>query len=254
LTLFVDKLAAVADMREAMSMLPKSVIDTSTMTPDYLYRKLLSAEKAAAHRLRVFLEPTKVFAGEPTANELAAIPDGMPWAEEAGYDYEPELWNAEDWGYLVLRNRFVSAVDSVQFMYPAPAATVFTIPPNWIRLDKKAGHIRFVPAGTAMTSSVFSAFILSAMHGGRNVPQMIQVRYTAGLNDVAAVYPDLIDTMRKMAALLVIGDAFPAQSGSISADGLSQSTSVDISKWQEGVDSALDHIRDSLHGVRCMVL
>jgi len=254
MTLFADKPAALAILRSMLIEAAGSYINVAAIHNDTLYRKLLAAEKSAQRRLRVFLEPTKVFAGEPTAGELAALPTGALWVEESGYDYEPDRWNTDQWGYLVLRNIFVSKVDSVQFVYPAPASALFTIPPSWIRLDKKAGHIRFVPAGTAMSGATFSAFILSAMYGGRTVPQMIQVRYTAGLADAAEDYPDLIDLIYKMAIVLAINDSFPAQSGSISSDGLSQSNSLDMSKWQEVIDASLENMRDSMHGVRCMVL
>jgi hypothetical protein len=178
----------------------------------------------------------------------------MPWVEESGYDYEPDVWNTDKWGYLVLRNPFVSAVKSVQFIYPVPASAPFTIPPSWIRIDKKAGHIRFVPTGSGPTAATFSAFILAAMYGGRLVPQMIQVRYTAGLPNAAGDYPDLLDLVKKMAILRAINSAFPAQSGSISADGLSMSSSIDAQKWQDTIDASMNHLRDALHGVRCMVL
>lgn len=223
------------------------------LSDDYIYGKVLAAEAEAARRLRVLLEPTTVFAGEPSAAEIAAV--GVnPWIEESGYDYEPELWNPEDWGYLVLRNRLVSSITSVEFVYPLPVAGSFRIPDSWIRLDKKAGHIRFVPAAASAMSGAFGSMILSMMAGGRIVPQMIKVRYVAGMVNAARDYPDLIGTIKKMVVFGIFKDAFVAPSGSISADGLSRSFSQDLDKHSAQIDAELDHLRESLHGVRCMVL
>ena len=92
------------------------------------------------------------------------------------------------------------------------------------------------------------------MGGGGTVPHMIQVRYRAGLENAARDYPDLVDLVQKAAVLRMIEDAFLPQSGSISADGLSRSTSIDAAKYHEQVDARLDRLRDALSGVRCLVL
>lgn len=254
MTLFATNAAVVAELRADRLVLSGSLyFNAADLTDDYIYNKVLSAEADAARRLRVFLEPTTVFAGEPSADEIASV-GTAPWIEEAGYDYEPELWNAEDWGYLVLRNKLVSRIVSLEFVYPSPAAGSFKFPDTWMRLDKKAGHIRFVPAGATMQVGALSAMILSMMAGGRTVPQMIKARYIAGMSNAAKDYPDLIDLIKRMAVLRIINDAFVPQSGSISADGLSQSFSTDIDKLAAGVDAQIEALRTSIHGIRCMVL
>jgi hypothetical protein len=213
----------------------------------------MSAEKDAERRLRVFFEPVTVFAYEPSDAEIAAL-NGARYAEESAYDYEPGVWGTEDWGYMVLRKAPVIAVDSVVFSYPAPGQAAFTLPKEWIRLDKKAGHVRFVPSGSVLTVGMMSATILSAMSGGRVIPQMIQVKYRAGLRNACADYPDLIDLVQKMAMLRIVQDAYLPQSGSISADGLSQSMSVQMDAYHDGVDAAIDTLLQALHGIRMTVL
>lgn len=249
-----SKTTIVAEMRaDRLVLAGGSYFKASALTDDFIYNKLLAAEADAARRLRVLLEPTIVFAGAPTAAEITAA-GTSPWIEESGYDYEPELWNPDDWGYLVLRNRFVNSVTSVEFVYPLPVESAYQIPASWLRLDKKAGHVRFVPvAGSAMTGA-FGGMMLSMMAGGRTVPQMIKVRYVAGLTNAASTYPDLLDLIKKMAVLRIINDTFVPQSGSISADGLSKSFSADVDKFSSGVDAMLGTLRDSMQGVRVMVL
>ena len=92
------------------------------------------------------------------------------------------------------------------------------------------------------------------MAGGRVIPAMIRVRYVAGLKNVARDFPDLVDVVKKMAILRILQTAFLPQSGTISADGLSQSTSLDIQKWHDGVDDALDVLMQAIHGPRMTVL
>lgn len=249
-----NKTALVAEMRaDRLILAGGTYFEASALTDDFIFGKLISAEADAARRLRVPLETTTVFSGEPSDTEIAAV--GVnPWIEESGYDYEPDLWNPDDWGYLVLRNRLVQSVTSVEFIYPLPAAGSFLIPISWVRLDKKAGHIRFVPNAASAMTGAFGSMILSMMAGGRIIPQMIKVRYVAGMVNAPRDYPDLLDLIKKMAVLRIINDAFVPQSGSISGDGLSQSFSADLDKFASGIDSMIDTLRESIHGIRMCVL
>ncbi len=254
MTIFADKVATVAELRADRLILAGGESFTpSQLSTDYIYGKALSAEAEASRRLRVFFEPTMVFAGEPSAEEIAAI--GVnPWVEESGYDYEPDIWNMEDWGYLMLRNCLVSRVDSVDFVYPSPVAGIFRMPQSWVRLDKKAGHLRFVPAGSTLSTGAMGSMMISMIAGGRNIPQMLKIRYVAGMENINRDYPDLVTVIKRMAVLSIMKDAFIAQSGSISGDGLSQSLSRDVDKYEDSVSSALDHIKQSIHGIVVMVL
>ncbi len=253
--LFPDMSAAVAGIKaDRLSMMASTLLGESFAPTDaYLAGKLAAAEADAERRLRVSFEPVHVFAGEPTEAEIAAL-NGAKWVEESAYDYEPNLWTMEDWGYLVLRRKPVVRVESMQMIYPTPAHSVFTIPTHWIRLDKKAGHIRVVPGSPALGAGIVGMTMLSAMAAGRNIPDMIRIRYVAGLSNAAEQWPDLLDLVKKMAVLRVVQDAYLPSSGSISADGLSESMSVDMQAYHDGVDAALDIIMDAMHGPRMMVL
>ncbi len=251
-TLFQNRSSSVTQLRRDILAM-QSYVTAADLSDDYIYDKLLAAEADAARRLRVFLEPTTVFSGAPTLEEISAITTNK-WVEESGYDYEPDVWNMEDWGYLALRNKLVSQIISVEFVYPSPVAGIFKMPDNWIRLDKKAGHLRFVPAGSTMSTGAMGSMMITMMAGGQNVPQMLKIRYIAGMADAYTDYPDLVPVVKRMAVLSILKDAFIAQSGSISADGLSQSSSLDMDKYEDSVNSALDHIKQSIHGIVMMVL
>lgn len=254
MTIFADRASTIAELRADRLVLAGGEIFTSGLLSDnYIYGKALSAEAEASRRLRVFFEPTTVFAGEPSADEIAAVGAGA-WVEESGYDYEPGLWNMEDWGYLKLRNRFVISLTSVEFVYPSPVAGIFRMPDNWIRLDKKAGELRFVPAGSTLSTGAMGSMMITMMAGGQNIPQMLKIRYVSGMTNINRDYPDLVTVIKRMAVLSILKDAFVAQSGSISADGLSQSLSRDVDKYEDSVSAALDHIKQSIHGIVVMVL
>lgn len=241
--------------RDMLSMAKASVLPDMDFSDAYIAERLRIAETEAERRLRVFFSETTVFAYQPTEQEITALEaEGKRWHEEPSYDYEPQMWTAEDWGYLVLRQRPVQKVEMCQFAYPSPVNGFFKVPMDWIRLDKKAGHVRFVPSGSTLGVAPIAGFILSCLGGGTMIPDMIQVRYQAGLKDVAKVFPDLVNVVQKMAILGIIKNAFMPSSGSISADGLSQSSSIQLADWQGDIDNELDHLSQQIHGVRMTIL
>ncbi|MNP11944.1 hypothetical protein D3C76_1041570 [compost metagenome] len=102
---------------------------------------------------------------------------------------------------------------------------------------------------------------LMAGVAGRIIPSMVEVEYTAGLTDVANTYPELLDCIKKKAVLKVVADAYLPQSGSISADGLSQSLSVDMDKYHDAIDHIINGpaganggLMSKIHGIRVMVM
>lgn len=218
----------------------------------FLWGQYLAAEADASRQLRVLFAPTVVFAGDPSPEEIAAL-DGAPFLVEAAYDYEPDMFRDDKWGMILTRQRPIVSVERVEMVFPAIASAPFRVPADWIRLDRKYGQIRIVPAGAAMATPI-AMHLMQIVGGGRSVPHMVRVRYTAGLTDVATNYPDLIDVIKKMAVLRIIDGQFFPQSGSISGDGLSRSVSVDVQKLHDGIDDKLDLLREAIHGVRMVVL
>lgn len=251
MSIFADVAATAASLQDdRLAMMAGSLLGTGfAPSTTYLEAKLRAAETDAERRLRVYFTPTYVFAGEPTSPEVSALA-GARWVEESAYDYEPGIWTAEDWGYLPLRKVPLISLVSVTFVYPTQ--TVFTLPAAWVRMDKKAGHLRFVP--TSLASGTLPLQLLSAISGNRVIPAMIHLRYVAGLQNAATEWPDLVDVIKKMAVLRIVQDLYLPQSGSISADGLSQTLSVDMQKYHDGVDTALDTLFQAIHGPVLTVL
>jgi hypothetical protein len=250
---------AVADMRrDRLVMAASGILPQITVTDDYLWDKLRAAEAEAQRDLRVYFQPTALFPDTPTDVELAAL-NGAPWAIDPGYDFGPENFYHDKWGMIITRQKPIISVSSVRMVYPSPAALIYEFPADWIRLDRKYGHIRLVPSSSLSLGSL-SANVMQ-LFSSRMIPQAMQVRYVAGLENAAQDYPDLIDLVMKKAALKVIGDLFLPQSGSISADGLSQSFGADFAKYHESIDLIMNGPKGSngglmtaIHGARLSVL
>jgi hypothetical protein len=262
MTIFKNRTAIVSELRaDRLALAASSVLPNVAVSDDFIYSKVLAAEAEIARRLRVHLEPTIIVPDDAAQTELDALAAaGQPWSQEAAYDYETDFFIGDKWGYIITRNKPIVSVQSLKFVYPSALNQVFTIPPEWIRMDRKFGHIRLVPATQAFAAPL-GAFLIQALSGGRLIPFMIQLRYTAGLQNVAMNWPDIMDVIKKRAVVGMITDAFLPQSGSISADGLSQSLSVDVEKYHESIDRAIDGPKGSngglisaIHGVRIGVM
>ncbi len=259
--LFPDKTAAITKMRtERLLVAASGALPSVTLTDEYIWGKLRAAESEIAHTLRVPLGPTTFFPLEPTAEEILALGGGA-WGVDPGYDYSPEAFGYNDkWGMLKMRNKPLISVSRVRFAYPGGSGSSYDLPLDWLRMDKKYGTIQFVPSSTAFVAPL-NAFVMQAIGNGRTIPLAIQVTYVAGLANAARDYPELLDVVMKMASLKMVEDAFLPQSGSISADGLSQSMSVDMDKHHDTIDRILfggkgsnGGLMTAIHGIRLGVL
>jgi hypothetical protein len=161
---------------------------------------------------------------------------------------------------IKLRNKPLHSVSRIRFAYPGGPTAHYDLPLDWLRVDKKYGMVQFVPSSTAFAAPL-NAFVMQAIGNGRIIPLAIQISYVAGLDNVAANYPELLDAVLKKASIKILEDSFLPQSGSISADGLSQSLSVDMDKYHDAVDRIINGGKGSngglmtaIHGVRVGVM
>lgn len=210
-----------------------------TLTDAFLLQQLQAAEAEIGRRLKVFLEPTTIFPYEPSSVEIAAL-GAAAWAEEPGYDYDAEFFRSERWGFIITRARPIISVEFLRFSYPNPQETFYTIPIQWLRIDKKNGQINLVPASASFNAPL-NAFMLQAMGGGGMIPFALQLKYVAGIANVKTDprWADLLDVIMKQAVLNIIDGTFTPQSGSISVDGMSQSVSMDAEKYRDLVEMKL---------------
>lgn len=224
---------------------------SGSVSDDYLWAKLKAAEADVQRELHVFLVPTVLFPDDPTQAEIDALA-GAPWAVDPGYDYSEDMIQPGGWTFLPLRQKPVITLESIKFSHPS-MGVVFSIPAQWIKVDKKYGHVRFIPTNSAFIPSL-GGLMVGAL-GMNSAPQFIEARYTAGLKDAANDYPDLLDLIQRMVLQRIMADAMVSASESISADGLSQSKSApDMEKMQDGIDRALETLRQRIHGITMMVM
>jgi hypothetical protein len=151
---------------------------------------------------------------------------------EPPYDYD--VIDYLNWGFLPLRRKPVISVERVRLIYPT-GQTIITYPPEWIKLFPKFGQIQIVPmAGSFKQYPLIGqgAMYLPLMSGfmTKNVPQLIHVDYTTGLES-GKIPDDMKDATYKLAAVEVLklagqGKAPGVAALSTSADGLSESTTL----------------------------
>lgn len=261
-TLFPDQAAIVAQLRATrLLMAAASVLPGVQLEDSYIYAKVIASERELSRTLKVDFVPHIVVPENAPQSEIDALEAGeMPWKQEPAYDYSPEMWTGDRWSYIRLRSKPVLSIESVRFVYPSPGTTVFDVPREWFKPDRKYGHLQLVPVTSAYLLPM-NSIILSAMTGARHIPQMIQVRYTAGLKDALNEWPDLVDVILRKAVLKIVMESYVPASGSISADGLSQSMSIDLDKYADSIETAINGPKGSngglmtaIHGIRNAVM
>lgn len=257
-SLFVRDIVVDEIRRDRLMAAAAGILQGVKVTDAYLWDKVRAAEADISHTLRVPLVPTRYFPIQPTADELLAL-DGMAWDIDSGYDYEPTMFERDKWGYIVTRHRPIIGVNYMRFAYPTQDQGFFDVPVDWLRVDSRPGHIRIVPSSSAVLMGT-AGFAMTTLINRRSIPSMVQVCYTAGLRNAAGEYPELLDAIKKKAVLKIVADAYLPQSGSISADGLSQSLSVDMTKYSDTIDEIINGPKGSngglmtaIHGIRAMV-
>jgi hypothetical protein len=249
--IFPSPTDATAELRERLQ---GPLFGGYSFSEPALERALTSASADAERALRAFLEPVEVLPDDgDTATRDALDAAGTRWVEDPGYDMEAKFFQGERWGFLRLRQRPVVSVTSIRFVYPQPFSLLWDVPRDWIRLDKAAGDVQLVP-GTGAFTAPMQGFVMSMLAGGRTIPRMIQVRYRAGIANAARDWPDLVETVLLMAQLRLLKGLMLPGSGSVSADGLSQSQNVSIGDYQSDIDARIERLRQQIHGVQMIVV
>jgi len=258
-SLFIKDIVVDEMRNEQLMAAAAGVLQDVVITDSYIWSKVRAAESEISHRLRVPLVPTHFFPLPPTPDQVAAL-DGMAWQDEVGYDYNPDMFERDKWGFIVTRQRPIISIVKLRFSMPSAAASYFDIPPDWIRIDARYGHLRILPTTNAslITTSIIG---MTALSWHSVIPAMIQLEYIAGLTDVEDTYPELLDCIKKLAVCKIVEEAFLPQSGSISADGLAQSLSVDVGKYHDVIDLIIDGpagsnggLQSKINGIRTMVI
>lgn len=254
MTLFASSSVVVDEVkRDRLIVVARNYFPSIELGDKYIYKKVLSAEKEVERRLRVYLEPVKILPQGGTQEERDALDaSNTRWIEAPAYDLEAHYFAGDTWGFIPLRERPIISIESIKFVYPAPYSSIFDVPADWIRIDKQYGHLRLVPSSQAALAPL-NMFVMQAISGGRLYPEFIHIRYTAGLSNVSREHSDIIDLIYKMAVMKIIDDLYLPQSVSESIDGMSQTSSLDMSKFAEKIDDKIEVLRQSLHGIRMAI-
>lgn len=153
------------------------------------------------------------------------------------HDYHPE--DRGNYSLLQLDNYPVQSVDLFRVEYPT-GQNVVVFPPEWLRLDKSAGHLQIVPTAGTLSSYLIATGGAALHHSfGGYIPQLFRVEYVAGFAD-CQIPRDIIDLIGKQASMgmfNIFGDLI-AGAGiatvSLSMDGLSQNIGTTSSATNAG--------------------
>lgn len=243
MTIFKDKGAAIEEFNSYLGNVA-AYLGRREISPTKAWASLMSSEQEVIRKIKVPLEPVEVYSVvPPSPDEILALGD-TPYVVEPGYDMPANFFGA-GWGTIKLSTRPVIEVKSIQFVFPAPLQTAYTIPPNWVFPDLKSGIVQFIPAPT-VSGVPAGAISMHLMSMGMDVPQMIRIRYSAGLQSSSPYLAEIQDLIMRLAVLRQV--KFAPQSGSISADGLSRSMSADVDKFQAAIDEELEGLHQSILG------
>lgn len=254
-SIFGDQAAALAALRrDRLLTVAQTWFPDAELTDEYLWSKLRAAEADAQRRLRTWFSPRLIVTHDTTDADRAKFRQGEePVAEEPGYDFDPSLFAAGAWGMMRLRQRPIVKVLRMRFIYPGTQESLFDVPIHWLRIDKKYATVQLVPVGSYVQGQL-GGFVISSVGFAGSMPLAVQVVYRAGLENAAEDYPDLLDLLKKMAVLSILDDQYLPSSGSISADGLSQSLSFDASKYHDQIEQKVERLRQSIGGVTMGIL
>jgi len=229
-------------------------LDVKKTSKKLIWRKYLAAEKDIARRLRVFFEPTEVLPPSITqAYKDSLDAASKPWIDDPGEDWDPQMFSGRKWGWFSVRHRPITNILSIKFIYPGVDNELFDVPPSWFRPDKKYGTIQLVPDQDSIEAPL-SAFWMRVVGGGRVIPHMLHLHYEAGISDITNDYPDILDLVKRATVLRLLDDAFLAQTSSISADGISESVSIDLDKYRDAMDKSIKELKEEIHGIPSMVV
>jgi hypothetical protein len=267
--LFPDQATAVADMMAQIALSAGNYINMGALTPAMVWDKLVAAETECERLLKTFFDAVVVIPDMALPAEIEALEEANTrYITISGFDYDPAMFSGERWGLCRLPYRPIQSVQSVIISFPAPFLQNYTVPGEWIRIDRKNGDLNLVPTTSAATTPV-GAFALVAMAGSITYPQAIQVRYTCGLTNAsgkvvtsfAQEWDDLVDVVKRIAISKIFKMMMLPQSASISADGLSQSNSFNYKAWQDDINETLfgpkgsnGGLYTSIHGINSQIL
>lgn len=162
-----------------------AAVDSTAMTAAFT-KAIATASRAMAGALQVEFEPTII-----KMKPAAGLEKG--WTETADYQIEEAplsfvqgSMGADTLPIYVMRRRPIISVESMRFVIGA--TTVFTVPSQWLQLDKTLGTVSILPDGATAASLSTSSplYWVPLLQGGvwrwRVIPNFICIDYTAGWN------------------------------------------------------------------------
>jgi hypothetical protein len=192
-----------------------------------IWKKLRAWEDRLERMLSIRFRPTRI-ACEPPADRPTGDYDEI----ETAYDYDHQMMDATKHGYLRLRLGPITAITELVYGFPKREGGT-TIPLEWVKVEPQYGYMRVVVNGGTAIGQV-QAFVMGILGGAYTIlPQTVFVSYNVGQTPEwwRANHGDLLESLAELTAadildIVATGRASAeGSSSSVSADGLSHSTS-----------------------------
>ena len=244
-------------------------LEESAPFPDYAIEEhIRAAEDWYERELGIRFGRTRICCA---AVERGLTPGDDYDETEAPYSFPPDFFAGDRWGFTQLRKKPVVSLDRVAFAFPHPAAIVFELNPQWLRLDQKNGCFNIIPSTGPTILLQYNSAMLSIIGGSFTLPQSIVIDYTIGFTqgELNSRYADLLRAIRLRASISMLPGLGTALNGgrtssSLGLDGMSEGGGYISGRYGpysgiiEGALREEKEIRDSLmqsiHGVRLVVL
>src|ERR1700754_1805335 len=136
--LFPDKAAAIQQIRELLSLHAAQLINIGRLTDDMIWDKLMASEAEAERVLKVFFNTVEVIPDDTEQFEIDRLEAaGTRYITDSNFDYNPNLFRGDAWGYMRLGYRPVHKIHKIIIRFPSPFLANYTVPHDWIKLDRK---------------------------------------------------------------------------------------------------------------------
>lgn len=223
------------------------IFDINEMTTNYMFGISLTDEKGNQF---------------PDSMIVSYLNGAIAWAEqlfdicltekviESEYhDYERNDYM--NWGYIQAFKRPIQEVTSLKLMYGSQPS--FTIPREWLKIDKLAGKIQMFPAQGSANNLIISqtGVIFGLQQRWGYAPQMWELSYKVGMkkedipeNLKVVIYKKCAIDVFTVWGDLIIGAGIANQS--ISIDGLSQSIGTTQSAMYGGASARCQQYKDDI--------
>lgn len=136
--LFSDKPETIGERRALLALHAAQLINMKFLSDAMIWDHLIAAEAQAQRVLKVFFNAVEVIPDDSPDDEVPALENaGTRHMFDSNFDYSPDLFRGDAWGYMRLGYKPVHIIHRIVIRFPSPFLANYTVPRDWIKLDHK---------------------------------------------------------------------------------------------------------------------